>query len=171
MSVWIARRANVVLGEEWDNALEICADYLDAAGDSDEEIAAALIEIADAIGGAATVGITHIVGGEPPQGNLGSQPSEVASATPSDDPIDEPDGESDDSPEEPVAAEPPGESDNAENQNDVRTPEPGAAIMPNESFAGPSGSLAGGEPPQGNIGPATDKPRPSASLGADLAKR
>ena len=120
MSVWIARRANVVLGEEWDNALEICADYLDAAGDSDEEIAAALIEIADAIGGAATVGITHIVGGEPPQGNLGSQPSEVASATPSDDPIDEPDGESDDSPEEPVAAEPPGESDNAENQNDVR---------------------------------------------------
>ncbi len=99
MSVWIARRANVVLGEEWDNALEICADYLDAAGDSDEKIAAALIDIADAIGGAAPVGITHIVEVDP-----AVEPGDVSDET---------------GPEE-VAALPPEDSDNAEEQSDVR---------------------------------------------------
>lgn len=99
VSVWIARRANVVLGEEWDNALQICADYLDAAGESDEEIAAALIEIADAIS-PATTGITHIVEVDP-----AVEPGEVS------------DSETE---TEEVAALPPEDSDNAENQNDVR---------------------------------------------------
>ena len=67
VAVWIARRANVVLGDEWDNALQICADYFESAGETD------------------------------------TQPTEAASVDP-----EQPD-ESDDSNEEPTAAEPPGE--------------------------------------------------------------
>ena len=50
VSAWIARRANVTLGDEWDRALQICAEYLDAAGETPEEIVRALNEIAGAIG-------------------------------------------------------------------------------------------------------------------------
>lgn len=46
---WVARRLNVMVGEEWDNALAICADYLESAGDEPEEIAQALSAIAEAI--------------------------------------------------------------------------------------------------------------------------
>lgn len=99
VAVWIARRANVVLGDEWDNALQICADYFESAGETEEEIIDALNEIADAIA-PASAGITHIVRAEPA---ADAQPTEAASVDP-----EQPD-ESDDSNEEPTAAEPPGE--------------------------------------------------------------
>lgn len=115
VSAWIARRANVTLGDEWDRALEICAEYLDAAGETPEEIVRALNEIAGAIA-PAQAGFSHIV--------------EVAPAV-------EPGEVSDSETEtEEVAALPPGDSDNAEEQNDVRN-------CPNGTCPGVGGRAAG----------------------------
>ena len=115
VSAWIARRANVTLGDEWDRALQICAEYLDAAGETPEEIVRALNEIAGAIA-PAQAGFSHIV--------------EVAPAV-------EPGEVSDSETEtEEVAALPPGDSDNAENQNDAQN-------CPNGTCPGVGGRAAG----------------------------
>lgn len=114
VSAWIARRANVTLGDEWDRALQICAEYLESAGESDEEIVRALNEIAGAIA-PAQAGFSHIV--------------EVAPAV-------EPGEVSDSETEtEEVAALPPGDSDNAENQSDAQNPEPVLAIKGSQPTA------------------------------------
>ena len=106
VSAWIARRANVTLGDEWDRALQICAEYLEAAGETPEEIVRALNEIAGAIG-TNVQEITHIVETAP-----AVEPGETVA---SEAPIEKPCGESEDSPGEQAAAEPPGENENTRN--------------------------------------------------------
>lgn len=60
-AVWIARRMNVIVGEEWDKALQACADYFDAnAADDAGSIIKVLNEIADRIY-PPTPGLVHIV--------------------------------------------------------------------------------------------------------------
>lgn len=116
VSAWIARRANVTLGDEWDDALRICAEYLESAGESPEEIVRALNEIAGAIA-PAQAGFSHIV--------------EVAPAV-------EPGEVSDSETEtEEVAALPPGDSDNAEEQSDAQN------HCPNGTCPGVGGRAAG----------------------------
>ena len=100
-AVWIARRMNVIVGEEWDKALQVCADYFDANADDEAgSIVKVLNEIADRVS-PPVPGLVHIVKDE--------QKTETVAAT---NPEDKPgETEAGDKPEESVteqgAAEPP----------------------------------------------------------------
>lgn len=85
----------MTLGDEWDDALRICAEYLESAGETPEEIVRALNEIAGAIGGTVQV-ITHIVQMESPS----KEPGDVSE---------------NETETEQAAAEPPGENENTRN--------------------------------------------------------
>lgn len=91
---------NVIVGPEWDDALQICAEYFDStAGDDPASIAKTLNEIAESIC-PAKVGITHIVQEERNTGEISADCPDILPGET------EAGGEPEESVTEQVAAEP-----------------------------------------------------------------